>query len=152
MTPTRFLRLREASQPVAARTQDNVGATLDPLARAVGATPIMGAPPPHWVTLQPLNGFAQTGGTQKAMAYQRDALGYVWTAGSFTSVAGAAAAVVAWSYPKGLRPGAVVHFAVKGTAGTVQFISVSPNGDAAIEVAVAAGGFVDVYFAFLAER
>lgn len=149
-TPARFLQVRTPGN--ASRVQDNINQTLQPVAEALQQTPIMGAPAPDWVTLLPLqNGFAATGGGQASPAYHRDALGYVWVKAAFTSAAGAAANTVVCALPVGYRPAETLHFAVKGTAGTVQFISVAPSGDCAVEVAVAAGGFVDVSFSFLAE-
>lgn len=151
VTSNRFVALRGTAHD--SRTQDNISATLTPIATALNKTPIMGAPPPDWTLITLENGFEYTTTNQQQPAFQKDALGYVWAAGGgIQNAAGVAANTVVWTFPLGYRPGAVIHFAVKGNGATAQFIEVRPNGEASVEVAVGAGGYLDFYFSFLAEQ
>ncbi len=151
--PTSFPRLRGAGVPEElARAQDNVNITLGPLAEAVSKTPIMGAAPPPWTPILLLNGFTVTGAGQKDPEFQKDALGYVWCGGAMFHAAGCIAGTVAFNLPMGYRPRKAIHFAVKGNLATAQFFNVEANGNVSVEVAVAANGFTDFYFSFLAEQ
>lgn len=151
MTSNRYVQLHGDGHN--SRTQANVDATLRPITTALNKTPIMGAPPPDWVPITLATGFAYTTTTQMRPSFHKDALGYVWAAGGgIQSAAGVAANTVAWTFPVGYRPGSIIHFAVKGNGATAQFIQVSSNGEAAVEVAIGAGGFLDFYFSFLAEQ
>jgi hypothetical protein len=150
-TPTKMVKIRNADAHVS-RVQDNVSAVLDPVAQSVGSTPIMGAPPPAWVALSLLADFAQTTG-QAVSAYHKDALGYVHSKGSVTTAAGQAAGVaVVGPLPLGCRPKEPQRLSVRGNAGAVQAIVIGIDGTLKLDVAVAAGGTVDLGFSFLAEQ
>lgn len=149
-SPSQFLKLRGPEQPT--RAQDNIAGTLEPIAKALNATPIMGAPPPAWIPMSLVGGFAFTGLGQVMPEYSKDALGYVWVRGAIVNAAGCAVNTVFTTFPIGYRPSYSAHFAIKGNAATAQFVGVDSNGNAYVEVAVAAGGFTDMYFAFLAEQ
>ena len=84
-----MLKLRGEGQP--SRVQDNVGATLNPLAEAVGTTPIMDAAPPAWIRpdIISTSGYAQAPAPLCDTAYHRDALGYVHGKASLLTAAGA---------------------------------------------------------------
>jgi hypothetical protein len=142
-------RLRGDGQP--ARVQDNVGAVLDPIAKALNSTPIMGAAPPAWVKPDLAAGFAQTSGAV-AMGYHKDALGYFHSKGRATHAAGCAANTTLLTLPKGYRPAEAQSFPVRGNAATYQSLTVSLTGAVSVDVAIAAGGTVDFTISFLVER
>lgn len=148
-TPSQFLKLRGEGQP--ARAQDNISATLTPIANALGATPIMGANPPPWIAMDLLGGVVATT-AQRVPTYHRDALGYVWAGGSFTAPGGGLlATAVVWTFPMGYRPESAIHF-VAQSVGALQFLTVAPNGDVSVDQAVLGAGVTQFYFSFLAEQ
>lgn len=146
-TPTRFPRLRGEDQP--ARAQDNIANTLEPVAQALSVTPIMGAPPPAWIKPDLLADFAPVTG-QAAPGYHKDALGYVHTKGRVSTAAGQAANVAIMVLQSAYRPLEPQSFPVRGNAATYQSLSVASDGTVSIDVAIAAGGTVDLTFGFLA--
>lgn len=150
MASPSFLKVR-SSDADPSRVQDNVNQTLQPIATALNATPIMGAPPPSWVRPALVGGFTNVGGAQALLAYHRDALGYVHLKGALTNTAGCAANTVITDLPAGYRPSELLRFAVAGTAGA-QLVSVAPNGAVTVLLVVAAAGLVGLQFSFLAER
>ncbi len=153
-TPTVFPKLRgDGVTEGQSRSQDNVDTVLRPMAQALSKTPIMGAPPPGWTPIVLAAGFAYTTTNQKLPAFQKDALGYVWAGGGgIQHAAGCAAGTTMFTFPIGHRPSSIIHFAVKGSGATAQFLEVRSNGDVQVEVLIAAGGFIDFFFSFLAEQ
>lgn len=150
-TPARIAKLRTQS-PELSRVQDNVARVVEPTTAALAKTPIMGAPPPSWVNLPFLADFTQTAG-QAVPAFHRDALGYIHSKGSVTTAAGqAAGTAVVGALTKGNRPKEPQRLSVRGNAGAAQAIIVGTDGTLTLDVAVAAGGTVDLAFSFLAEQ
>lgn len=149
--PSQFLQLRV--DELSSRVQDNINATLRPLAEAIGATPIMGAPPPAWIAPSLVNGFANQGLGFAVAGYHKDALGYVHAKGVIldSTAAGIAANTAAFTFGKGYRPAETLLIPAYGAAATVQFLSVSPAGVVTVLVALAASARLGFYFSFLAE-
>jgi hypothetical protein len=148
--PSQFQKLRGEGQN--SRVQDNIDATLGPIAKALNATPIMGAPPPAWIRPDLAAGFADFGAPYAAVAYHRDALGYVHVKGLVTSAAGVGAFSTVFTLPIGYRPIERHRYASEGTAGTFQALQLGTDGAIMNVVAVAAGGYASIEFTFLAEQ
>lgn len=151
MTPTRFSKLRSATQPELSRAQDAVARTLEPLAGAVGRTPIMGAPPPPWLSpAQMLADFAAV--AARPPRYHKDALGYVHGKGAVSTAAGQAAGTPIFLLPQGYLPGEPVYLPVRYSAGTVMNLTIQTDGTVLPQQLIVAGGSVELTFFFLAER
>lgn len=150
MPSSRFTSLRDADNPLNARTQDNINQVLQPLARAVMATPIMGAPPPPWIQPDLLADFVPTANFATP-GYFRDALGFVHVKGSVTTAAGAGVGTAIFLFPQGYRPAAYQRFCVDGTLSTYQCLQVGPDGFLVPAVAIVAGGATFLTLSFLAE-
>lgn len=134
----------------ASRTQDNVSGQLQPVARAVAATPLLDGTAPEWVALSLLNGFANSGTTSAAARY-KDPFLRVHLKGFVVHAAGCAGGTVIAVLPLGERPASSYVTVVQGTATTYQALLISPNGNISVEVAVAAGGTVWLSGSFLAD-
>lgn len=145
-TPAQYLKLRGEGQP--ARAQDNIDATLGPIAAALTATPIMGAPAPAWVKASLAGGYSQTAAPQPVVAFHRDALGYVHTKLGLTHVAGCVAGTVAFTYPLALRPTETLTLAAFDAAGAVSAVQVNSSGQLSNVAVLAAGAQVRGYFIF----
>lgn len=160
--PTRFAQLlglpsKSATSEVSedhharlSRVQANVAQVLNPVAQALGKTPIMGAPPPPWIAPDLQNGFIDSGSDAGRPSFHKDALGYVHGRGEAKIVAGTAGSTVVYTLPLPCRPSLVLRVPVFGTGITLQWLSISPNGDVTALLAIAAPGIVDVNFDFLA--
>lgn len=152
--PSQFAKLRD--QEHSSRVQDNIDATLRPLAEALNSTPIMGAPPPPWIRPDLLNGFvnlvAVLGGLSSIAGYHRDALGYVHVKGTLYHVAGVAAMTPIMVFPPGYRPKETQTFPVKGPGAAIQYINITPDGTVSPIVALAGADSCDFAFSFLAEQ
>jgi hypothetical protein len=146
-----FPRLRSDEQPQQSRVQDGIQATLGPVAQALLATPIMGVQP-AWTAPTLDKAFGNIGGTFAVAGYYKDSLFRVWSKGVLTTAAGVAGGALVFTFPSGYRPAEVQRKAVEGDAATAQFISISPTGAVTVEVAIGAGGSLDIDFSFLAER
>lgn len=147
-SPTQVQKLRGPAHD--ARTTDNVSAVLNPLAEAVGNTPIMGAPPPAWVRPSLLADFTQVT-TLQLTSYHRDALGYVWLRIALSTAAGALAQAQLFELPLGYRPdGDMAAPGLNGTTGAANAIIVEQSGEVRTGAALAAGESVVAYFPFLA--
>ncbi len=151
MAGTVFPKLRGADVQQS-RTQDNIAAVLNPLAQALANTPIMGAPPPGWISPSLLNGFSNVGPPFALIGFHLDVLGYFHGKGVLKNTAGCAAGTRILVLPPGYRPAATQRFAVEGTGGTAQFVSITAAGAVAVELLIAAGGTVDFALTFLAEQ
>lgn len=152
-----FIKLRGGLDPVVSRLQDNIDATLRPVASALLNTPIMGAAAPAWIPAQLLNNWANAGAPFATCAFHRDALGYVHCKGVLLNTVGVAGTTVAsaiMQFPVGYRPRESQRFPVRTTASAIQFVLVDmTNAGLAIPlVAVGAGGSCDFAFTFLAEQ
>jgi hypothetical protein len=147
-SPNQIQKLRGDGQP--ARVQDNVGAVLDPIAKALSQTPIMGTAP-TWTALQVTTGFAATAGFATA-AHYKDSLFRVWVKGALTCAAGCAANTTIATMPSGSRPRETQRKSVMGTGGTAQFVSIAPTGVVTNVLLIGAGGTIDIDFSFLAEQ
>src|SRR5258706_752558 len=148
--PTQFPRLRDEKQPLVSRTQDSVNIVLGPLAERLNATPIMGVVP-VW-TAPDLNAAFANGAGFAVAGYYKDSLMRVWSKGVLVTAAGVAAGATVLTFPSGFRPKETQRKAVEGNGATAQFISISPAGVCTVEVAVCAGGSLDIDFSFLAEQ
>ncbi len=148
-SPSKFLQLR--TEEHSSRVQDNINATLRPLAQAVGATPIMGAPPPAWISPNLLADFVNVGGGSATAGYHRDALGYVHIKGLVSTAAGTAANTTIFTIAMGYRPKESLLLPVFGTAGAVQFVTITPAGAVQARLLIAAGGSIGLNVTYLAE-
>ncbi len=151
MGSSAFIKLR-GGDPAASRTQDNISAQMQPVATALAATPIMGAPPPNWIAPTLVGGFANTGGALAIAGFHKDALGYVHMKGALTNAAGTAAATIIFTLPIGYRPAATQRFSVRGFAGAVQAVSITSVGLVSNDLVLAAGDTIDLALSFLGER
>ncbi len=150
MGSPQFPKLRGES-PKPGQTQDNVSTQLQPIAKALSATPIMGAPPPDWIKPDLANGYSNTAGGFDVAGYHKDALGYVHIKGSLTHVAGTAAATTAFTLPKSYRPLLTQRFSVRGDAGAVQAVVIANDGQVSNDLVIAAAGTIDLALSFLGE-
>ncbi len=133
------------------RVQDNISATLNPVASALQATPIMGAPPPPWVRPDILNGFSQTASPQPVCAFHLDALDYVHVKLALTHAAGTAAGTSAFILPLGFRPLETLTFMGTDATGVSTSVTVDNAGNVANFNLMAAGDQILASFIFLAE-
>jgi len=142
-----ILRGDDAQQ---SRVQDNVSALVGPLAKALQATPIMGAAAPSPILPSLLNGWTSNSTGIAVVSFHRDALGYVHVGGYAINAVGVAGFATTWLMPLGYRPAALRIFAVRGTAITPQFVEVGNDGIVRTQLAVAAGGDCTFEFSYLA--
>lgn len=150
-----FVKILGIKDPTLARLQDNVDATLAPLATAVISTPIMGAAPPAWIRPELSAGWVMLAVTSAAYsqpAFHRDALGYVHSKGFPINNSGGPLTGAIFTFPRGYRPGESTRFIVEGTGLAQNIISVTPNGNVTPQTAVINGGTVSLVFSFLAEQ
>lgn len=147
-TPSQFPKLRGGSAEVS-RAQDNIGGTLTPIAQALAKTPIMGSQP-TWISFPKDAAFTDTSG--QPSAYFVDALSMVQTKGSLTTSAGVAANATIGTMPSGCRPKETQRRPVRGNGVTYQSVTIAPTGVVTCDVAIGAGGTIDLGFSFLAEQ
>jgi len=135
--------------PNANRQTDAISRLVEPVCKAVMATPIMGAKPPAWIRPPLENGFIDLSGWVPAR-YHKDALGYVHVQAAVTSPGGAAAGSTVFTLPVGARPGLAMlvsaYIAAPGAVG------VYPQGNVATIGVIAAGQSLQFSFSFLAEQ
>jgi hypothetical protein len=132
------------------RQTDAISRLVEPVAKAVMATPIMGAKPPAWIRPPLQNGFVDTGQPLAPARYHRDVLGYVHVQGHITSPAGVGAGAEIATLPSGFRPAFGLVFAAKAAAFDV--VRLSTAGVMSIGSALAAGAAITFSFSFLAEQ
>lgn len=163
---SQFPKLRTNEQPQQSRTQDNVSQVLTPIATALSATPLLGAPPPAWVAEDFVGtswGFyAGVAGSNSASfphpAHHMDALGYVHIRGAASNASAALAVDLAVvRLPKGLRPNVAVPFPAVGIGATLTagafFLVLDTNGFlSTYSVDVPAGEAFSWSFSYLAEQ
>lgn len=150
--PSRFPVLRGAD-PQQSRLQDSIQNVLQPVAEALQATPIMGAPPPAWIYATPINGFATPASAAfSRLGYHRDALGYVHVQMSATHAGGTAALSTIFNLPAGYRPLSTLPFAGMAAAGAYQGVFVLRTGEVQNRLIMAAGAVIYANFSFLAEQ
>ncbi len=153
--PSRFQQLR-GKDAHSARVQQNINATLQPIANAVNNTPLTGAPPPAWILASLLAAdavplfWSNTGGALAKAAFHRDALGYVHSKGVITNNSAAPSVFPPFFFPPGYRV-AETHRIPVAYSGGVMFITLTSDG-AVTPQAVASGGFIGLDFTFLAEN
>lgn len=164
VAPNSTLKLRGEGHD--SRTTDNVSAVLNPLAQAVGATPIMGSPPPSWIRADYRSGAAMAatgfldvapasvaGATPQQTIFHRDALGYVWMHVAAVTAAGVAGGAAMLTLPQAYRPAQPSTMpAFNATTGALNQLTISVAGVVATVPAVGAGQSVVGYFSFLAEQ
>ncbi len=160
---SKFAKVLDKADPQQSRVQDNVNSVLEPVARYVQATPIMGAPPPAWI----YPNFADANwsnaliagttppflGTTAKLAFHKDALGYVHFKGLVTSATNRASAQLMFTLPSGYAPKDVLFFNCYSTTGTANddTIVIYPTGAVACGT-ITAGKSVDLAcIIFLAE-
>lgn len=150
MTPNRFPKLR-GPDGMLSRVQDNVDLVLGPVAKALGATPIMGAAAPAWVPLVILSPlWAQLALPEAQGAVHKDALGYVWTKGTYSSAAGDPSGTTVVQYPVGYRP--KERLRVMAPSNGLVYLLMEPDGSVITGLAVPAGGSISLSgLTFLAE-
>ena len=133
------------------RVQDNVQGVLGPIASALQATPIMGAPAPAWILPELLNGYSNSalaGAT--SVSFNRDCLGYVHIKGGALSAAGTGILTQIFVLPMGCRPNSNRVFPASMGA-TMNSVVIADTGIVTGLLAVAAGASVYLEFSFLAE-
>ena len=141
------------------RTQDNVAGQLGPVAKAVAATPLMGAAPPAWIRITYAQDFTDAAGagagatfSPPQSAYHRDALGYVWVKLATLTAAGSAALSTMAVLPLGYRPRDFNIFPVLNAAtGAIVPLGVTPTGLLTPVAILGAGAGIKGYFSFLAD-
>lgn len=153
MATSRFNVLRETGDALASRLQDNIAGVLTPVARAVMATPIMGAPPPPWVAANLLNAWVNINPTNSLYppaAYHRDALGYVHLRGYIVN--GTLNATVL-TLPAAYRPAYRMTFVAASFGGAgFSVIEVRADGDVFCTEPVGTTNLVLDSVYFLAEQ
>ena len=150
MSSSAFPKLR-GPDGQASRVQDNVAKQLQPISSALAATPIMGAAPSAWVGLAPMADFANIAGFAP-LSYRLDCLKQLWLIGSVITAAGVLASTQVCALPIGFRPRYLMRFVVRGDAATFQSVTISPTGAVVAELAIGAGGSLDLGgISFLAE-
>lgn len=151
--PTVFARLRSGAE--LSRVQDQVASVVNPVAQAVGTTPMLGAAPPAWLPADLLNGFTWVGGTTAQPSSHLDALRYVHTRGfAINNTGGLLTGVPVLRLPSGSWP--AVDFIQPASAqgsifGTGFNITVTQDGFL-IPDDVPNGDSFSWYFSFLAEQ
>lgn len=150
MASSSVLKLRGGAHD--SRTTDNVSAVLNPLAEAVGNTPIMGADPPAWIRPDLAGGYSQTAAPQPITAFHKDALGYVHAKIGLTHAAGCAAGTTAFTFPLDYRPSETLTLSLSDGAGLFVAMTVAATGAFANLAILAAATDVRGVFSFLAEQ
>lgn len=139
---TLFSPIRTAN-PELSRVQDQVVGTLNPIARAVGATPIGGAPLPGWIRGQPVGGVTPIGSGFQPLSYYIDTVSLrVELGGGFTTAGGLVAGDFFMQLPAGARPAFNRAFCGTALVGGVPVpvsFGVRSDGGCAAFVALAAG-------------
>jgi len=132
------------------RQTDAISRLVEPVAKAVMATPIMGARPPAWIRMELTGGFAPSG-SWAPCRYHRDALGYVHVQACLISPAGAAPGTVVFTLPVGYRPSLLLIFVAESSS-AFNSLHMAANGQLSAVLAVVAGGSINFAFSFLAEQ
>ena len=145
-----FPKLYESGNTHSSRVQDSIDTVLRPVASAVNATPIGGAPPPAWVRPVLVAPWLDFGGEFAVSAYHKDALGYVHLKGVVMNTSGGAVSSVVTVLPPGFRPAATNRFSVGSSAD--QTIVITLAGSVTPNLAVPGGNALDIGpLSFLAE-
>lgn len=139
------------SDPGANRQTDAISRLVEPVAKAVMATPIMGAKPPAWIRPPLQSGFADTGAPWAPARYHRDALGYVHVQGYVTNAAGTGATSTIFTFSSGYRPALDLAFTAN-VSGAFAVVAVRSTGVFFAYPVIAAGAGMTFTFSFLAEQ
>jgi|ERR1700755_929071 len=150
MPSSRFSLLRQEGDPLASRLQDNINTVLQPLAKNLNATPIMGAPPPPWIKPDLQGDLANAGGGFATAGYHKDALGYVHVKAVLQTAAGLASGATLFVLLMGFRPSEILR--VPDASGVAQSYDVNPDGRITASSAIAGPAFPQLLFDFLAEQ
>lgn len=137
--------------PGANRQTDAISRLVEPVAKAVMATPIMGAKPPAWIRPPLESGFVDRGFGRTPVRYHRDALAYVHVQGWVVHAAGVPLGTPLTTLPSGFRPGLDFDVAADSTSGFASLI-MSSTGKLSLIRALIAGDELAFNFSFLAER
>jgi hypothetical protein len=143
-----FPRLRGGSHPE--RTQDSIAQQLEPIGRALAATPIMGGARPAWIAPDLQAPWANFAGFAAA-GFHRDALGYVHGKGVVSNTSGVAVSTLVCTLPQGYRPRETYAIAVPAGGAAIALL-INPDGTVLPNSAVAAGAALGLAFSFLAEQ
>jgi hypothetical protein len=139
------------SDPGANRQTDAIARLVEPVAKAVMSTPIMGAKPPAWIQPQLGSGFVNVGGGWAPTRYHKSALGYVYVQSFVTAPAGVAGYSTITTLPPGYRPDLdFVSIANSNTGHSV--VVMTSVGVLYVVGALAAGEVLAFNFSFLSER
>jgi len=140
VTSSRLNTLRGVD-PTQTRAHDQAANLLNPIASALGKTPILGAPPPPWVRLTPGTGLSGvvTSTEDLSPAYHVDALGYVHLSGGVTSAVGVGALTVAFTLPPEARPTKTRPLVGFGNGGAPAGYTVGPTGAVTMYAALGPG-------------
>lgn len=140
--------------PSANRQTDAISRLVEPVCKAVMATPIMGAKPPAWIRPPFLNGFLDYSSAPVIFVqarYHRDALGYVHVQCSVRNPSGAPAYSVVFNLPPGYRANADMVITVVQNATPVAAV-LRANGNLELVPAMLATDNIHAVFTFLAEQ
>lgn len=132
------------------RQTDAISRLVEPVAKAVMATPIMGAKPPAWI-LPPLeNGFSSVAGLAPPR-YHKDALGYVHAQVVSRNITGCAIGTIMFRFDLGYRTGAS-FIAAGDILSAFGSVRINPDGTVTTRQVVAPGDSVNFVVSFLAEQ
>lgn len=139
------------SDPGANRQTDAISRLVEPVAKAVMATPIMGAKPPAWIRPPLQGGFVNGGAPWAPARYHRDALGYVHAQGYTINPAGTGAMAPIFTFPSGYRPAMDLVFVANSSVGYF-FLTLTSSGTLGTFGGVLPGTVITFTFSFLAEQ
>lgn len=122
------------------RAQDNAAAVINPLAKRLNATPIMGGAPPAWIRAE-LNAATAAFTAAQHPSFLLDALGFTQLSGVLISAAGVGAGTTLFTLPVSLRP-VVARFFNPFYNGGALGLQVAASGAVSNVAAIAAGGIV----------
>lgn len=144
--PGQPLKLRDGAQPQQSRVQDNLTALLTPISTALGATPILGAAPPAWISLDVASALVSfvAGSSFLRPSYHVDALRYCHHKGNLTDAgAGTPQGTVLFRLPQEIWPAYTGYYPAWSGGGAAlpwsAFI-ITPGGVVTNAGALGAGG------------
>jgi len=144
-----FTSLRQ--EPLQSRVQDNIAKVLTPISKNLNGTPIMGAPPPAWISPVLLNVWANFGAPYAVAGYHLDALRYVHIKGRVKNTSGAGSSAVIFTLPLGYRPMETHRISALGDGVTPNALVIKSDGTITPASAIGAGNSIDLEVTFLQE-
>ena len=133
------------------RQTDAISRLVEPVAKAVMDTPIMGAPPPAWIRANLGSVFAPIGSIYVVPRYHRDALGYVHVQSCLVTAGGCAAGTIVMTMPVGYRPKSTLIFCAESSSAFAS-LHLLDNGQLTTVQVLAPGASLNFCFDYLAEQ